>query len=562
MNKRIFATGTPYWWLNEESKHMLNGGYLVAGETVEMAVDRISISASERLGKPELAPIFREMIENGWVSLSSPVWANSGTDRGLPISCFNVHVPDDMAGISGKLSEVIIQTKHGGGTSGYLGDLRGRGSEVKDNGKATGAVSFMKLFDTAMGTVSQGDVRKGAFASYLNIDHPDINEFLNIRSVGDPIQNLSFAVTVPDYWMQEMIDGDTDKREVWAKVHRSRKEKGMPFIFFSDTVNNNKPEIYKHLDIAINSSNLCTEIMLPSTEEESFICCLMSMNLELYDEWKDTDAVKYAIYFLDSVISEFIDKASKIKYLEASVAFAKRHRAVGLGVLGWHSYLQKNMIPFGSLDANMLTAKIFANIRNNAVDASIELAKEYGHAPIFDEATDEYIIPMRNTTVMAIAPTTSSSSILGQVSMGIEPFSSNLYKVGLAKGNFSRKNKYLEQLLESKGKNTEDVWKDIMLKKGSVQHLDFLTAEEKEVFLMFSEISQMDIITQASIRQKYIDQAQSLNINIPSGVSVKDTNTLIIEAWKLGVKTLYYQRSTSVSKEFIQNIVHCSSCES
>lgn len=562
MNKRIFATGRPYWWLNDESQKMLNGGYLLKGETVEMAVERIAGSASARLGKPELKQAFTEIIENGWMSLSSPVWANSGTNRGLPISCFNVHVADDMASIGTKLSEVIIQTKHGGGTSGSFNALRGRGTEVTNNGKATGAVSFMKLFDTAMDTVSQGDVRKGAFASYLNIDHLDISEFLDIRSVGNPIQNLYTGVTVPDYWMEDMVAGDKGKRDIWAKVLKSRKETGMPYIMFSDTVNNNKPYIYKYLDISIDSSNLCSEIMLPSNKNESFVCCLSSMNIGLYDEWKDTDAVRYAIFFLDSIISEFIDKTKGLAYMDSARNFAIRHRAVGLGVLGWHSYLQENMIPFGSLEANMLSSSIFRQLKNQSMSASIELGELLGYAPIFDENESFDGVKMRNTTQMAIAPTTSSSAILGQVSAGIEPFSSNLFKVGLAKGNFIRKNIKLEAILEEKGMNTDEVWNDIMMKGGSVQHIEWLSDLEKEVFLTFPEISQMDIITQASIRQKFIDQSQSLNINIPNGVSVKDTNSLIIEAWKLGVKTIYYQRSSSVSKDFVKSVVSCSSCES
>jgi ribonucleoside-diphosphate reductase alpha chain len=297
-----------YWWFNEESEQVLNRGYLLKGETVESAVDRIVIAACNRLNRMDLYDEMKNMIERGWVSLSSPIWANMGTKRGLPISCFNVHVPDSVQGVTEKLGEVIMQTKIGGGTSGYFGELRGRGAAITDNGKSSGSVSFMKLFDTAMDVVSQGGVRRGAFASYLDIDHPDIEEFLQIKSIGSPIQNLFTGVCIPDYWMQEMIDGDDDKREIWAKVLESRQQKGLPYLFFTDNVNRNKPEIYKKLGLSINSSNLCSEIALPSTENESFICCLASMNLELYDEWKDTNAVRLAIYFLDAVLSEFIEK--------------------------------------------------------------------------------------------------------------------------------------------------------------------------------------------------------------------------------------------------------------
>ncbi len=543
------------WWKNEESEQILNRGYLLKGETVEGAIERVATAAAKRLYKPELIEPFKEMIERGWMSLSSPVWANMGTERGLPISCFNVFVPDSIEGITHKLGEVIMQTKIGGGTSGYFGSLRERGSAVTDNGKSSGAVSFMKLFDTAMDTISQGGVRRGAFAAYLDIDHPDVEEFLKIKDIGNPIQNLFTAVCVPDYWMQEMIDGDVDKRKIWAKVLESRQQKGLPYIFFSDNINRNKPQVYKDQNMRIYASNLCSEIMLPSNEEESFICCLSSMNLELYDEWKDTEAVKLAIFFLDAVLQEFIEKTEGNHYLASAHRFAKRHRALGLGVLGWHSYLQKNMIPFEGLEAKMMTNEIFRDIKEKADKASEDLARIYGEPELLKG------YGRRNTTTMAIAPTTSSSAILGQTSPGIEPFASNYYKAGLSKGNFIRKNKYLTQLLQEKGMDNEETWRSIMLSAGSVQQLEGLTDHEKAVFKTFREISQLEIIQQASIRQKYIDQAQSLNLNIPAELPVKEVNKLMIEAWKLGIKTLYYQRSQSVSKELVTSLVSCVSCE-
>lgn len=544
------------WWLNEESEQMLNRGYLLKGETVEGAIERITKSAAQRLYKPELQPAFKEMIRKGWISFSSPIWANMGTERGLPISCFNVHIPDSIEGITHKLSEVIMQTKIGGGTSGYFGELRHRGTAVTDNGKSSGSVSFMKLFDTAMDVVSQGGVRRGAFAAYLDIDHNDAEEFLQIRDIGFPIQNLFLGVCVPDYWMQDMIDGDIEKRKLWAKVLESRQQKGLPYLFFTDNVNRNRPQVYKDNNMLIRASNLCSEIMLPSSENESFICCLSSMNLELYDEWKDTNAVQLAIFFLDAVLSEFIEKTRGNYYLQSARNFAIRHRALGLGVLGYHSYLQKNMIPFESMEAKMFNAKVFQHIQKEAEIASEELAKIYGEPSLLKG------YGRRNSTLLAIAPTTSSSAILGQVSPGIEPFSSNYYKAGLAKGNFIRKNKYLAKLLQEKGLDNEEVWRDIMLNHGSVQHLDGLTQHEKDVFKTFKEISPMEIVTQAAQRQKYIDQSQSLNLNIPSSMPIKDVNKVIIEAWKLGVKTLYYQRSQSVSKELMMNFVNCTSCES
>ena len=1189
------------WWLNEESQQVLNRGYLLKGETVQDAVERIVTKASSYYNG-QFKEEFRELIERGYMSLSSPIWSNCGTQRGLPISCFNVHVPDSIEGITTKTGEVIMQTKIGGGTSGYFGELRGRGASITDNGKSSGAVSFMELFNTSMNVVSQGscyqegtkvltqrgyvdfrevketdllsqvdehnkvsftkdyelvvnpfkgelvkikgkkrddlvnigvtpnhrmvierrkgtrkngkywagnteivkaedlrlhrdnrmffagntelkgrgltteerfmiafqadgrkdykcntarfrfkkerkierlieivenlgvryetkvekngvtniyvynsehlkkefldwidlsqvslqwceefieeislwdgsknknrtsiyyssiheqnvnmvqsiasicgkrtrlrteenregnrkdlysitisdinkiqgdsceiyredydgnvycavvpkgrlivsfegrtlvcgNTRRGAFAAYLDIDHPDIEEFLKIKSIGHTIQNLFYGVCIPDYWMQEMEAGDMEKREIWAKVLESRQEKGLPYLFFTDNVNRNKPEIYKKTNSKVNASNLCvspntliltkdgyniikdfedkkvevwngeewsetmvkktntnqtlykvktnsgyeldctgyhkfyiqedyskksikevraidlkkgdklikfdlpliegyldlsntyvngfysgdgcltregqriylyhekrdlinkfdlidkwtiqedskriyghtdklkdkyfvpnseytiesrlkwlagyldadgcvcdnngsqtiqiasvekeflkeiqlmlqtlgcdskitfnrnegefllpkndgsgeldyynckeinrllingnslfklsqlglkcerlrwevkkpqressqfikiesvevleglhdtycftepkrnmgmfngiltgqcSEIALPSNEDESFVCCLASMNLALYNEWKDTKAVKYAIYFLDAIMSEFIEKTKGKFGLKQAHNFAKRHRALGLGVLGYHSYLQKNNIAFS--DGMRFNNESFALIERESKKASKELGEMLGYAPIFDEV--EGIEKYRNTTTMAIAPTTSSSAILGQVSAGIEPYSSNYYKAGLSKGNFMRKNKYLQFILKEKGLDNEDTWRKIMLNGGSVQGLSELSDAEKAVFMTFKEINQRDILNQAVSRQRYIDQSQSLNINIPSDIPIKEVNKLILDFWKSGGKTLYYQRSQSVSKELITNLVSCSSCES
>lgn len=555
----MITQSRPYWWLNKESQEVLNGGYLLPGEDAKQAITRIATAAANRLNRIDLIPRFIYIIEKGWLSLSSPIWANMGTKRGLPISCFNVTINDSVLSITKKLGEVIMQTKTGGGTSGYFSNLRGRGTKVSDNGKSSGSVSFMKLYDTAMDTISQGGVRRGAFAAYLDIDHPDFEEFLRIKSIGDPIQNLFFGACIPNYWMEEMEAGDVEKRKIWAKVLESRQQKGMPYLFFTDNVRENRPEIYKNTRSEVLSSNLCTEILLPSTESESFVCCLSSMNLVLYDEWKDTDAVKLAIYLLDGVMQEFIDKTEGLEFMEATNRFAKRHRALGLGVLGYHSYLQNNMIPFDSWDARTKNLEIFKHIESESKIASKRLAEEYEPAPIFEETA--VTVKYRNTTTMAIAPTTSSSSILGQVSPGVEPINANYYKVGLSKGNFMRKNKALERILEERGKNTNEVWKEIMLRDGSVQHLDFLSPEEKEVFKTFREINQVAIINQAISRQRYIDQGQSINLNIPAEVPIKLVNKMLLDAYKGGITTLYYQRSQSVAKGTINDIVNCTACE-
>lgn len=404
-------------------------------------------------------------------------------------------------------------------------------------------------------TLICGNTRRGSMAAYLPIDHPDINEFLNIRSDGAEIQRLFNAVTVTDQWMKEMIDGDDQKRTTWARVLKSRRDQGTPYIFFTDNVNNNKPQVYKDKDMKIHGSNLCAEIMLPTNEEESFVCNLSSLNLLHFDEWKDTDAVETLTFFLDAVMTQFIEQAKKIPFLEKSVRFAERHRALGIGVLGWHSYLQANMIPFESLAARFKNKEMFEYIEKETKEASRKMADMYGEPEVMKG------YGMRNSTTMAIAPTTSSAFILGQVSQSIEPLFSNYFVKDTAKRKTTYRNKYLAELLESYGKNTEDVWLDIMNNNGSVQHLDFLSDNEKMVFKTFYEISQVDVILLAAQRQKYIDQGQSLNIFAHSETPAKDLNQLYITAWQNGIKTLYYQHGQNASQEFNRSLVTCTNCE-
>lgn len=550
-----------YWWLTEESQAMLERGYLLQNQTVEEKLNVIcKYAASFYKDEVGLKERFLEIFERGWCSLSSPIWANFGEDRGLPISCFSSFVPDDLDKIYGTLHEVAMMTKLGGGTSGYFGKLRPLGTPIKGGGISSGLMSFTELFDTTTKVVSQSGVRRGAFAAYLDIDHPEIEEFLKVKDKGHSLQTINTAVSVSDEWMKQMKDGDKEKRELWAKVLKSRREKGIPYIFFSDTANRNKPQIYKDTNSTIHSSNLCCEVFLPTSEMESFVCCLMSMNLSTYDEWKNTDAVRLAIMILDAVMSDFIKKTKNLPYMQRAHNFAVRHRALGLGVLGWHSLLQQKMIPFESFEAQQLNTSIFKYLKEKSYETSIELGEKYGYAPIFEgvETTDT---KRRNTTLMAIAPTTSSSSILGQVSPSIEPYASNYFVAGLAKGSFSRKNTELEKLLESKGKNTEDVWKNIIQNQGSVQQLGFLSENEKKVFKTFQEISPLAIIQQAAARQSFIDQGQSVNLKIPSSMGIKDINTIHMEAWELGLKSLYYQRGTSVAKEAVLEMMECKSCE-
>lgn len=544
-----------FFWLNDDSRTFLSRGYIDGDKTAEERIRDIGEAAADILNSYEFSDKFCTYMARGYYSLSSPVWSNFGTTKGLPISCNGVYVEDRMESILGKTAEVGMQTKMGAGTSAYLGSLRSRGTAINTGGTADGPVHFANLLETTVDIIAQGNVRRGSCAVYLDIESPDILEFLDTREEGSTIQNLSLGVTIGDEWMQSMIDGDADKRTVWARVLRKRRESGYPYLFFKDTVNNNKPQVLKDKERTIWASNLCSEIALPSAHDESFVCNLASMNLLTYDEWKLTDAVETMITFLDAVMTEYIRKTRGIQFMESSHNFAVRWRALGLGQLGWHSYLQSKGIAFESFDAMLLNAEIAKEIKERSIRASQDLAQKYGEP----EGMKGY--GLRNLTVAAIAPTTSSSFILGQVSPSIEPLASNYFTKDLAKGKFTYRNPYLKDVLAKHEQDNEETWVSILKRGGSVQHLDFLTQDEKDVFKTFSEISPLIIVQQAAARQKHIDQAQSLNILIHPDVSAKDVNALLIEGWKLGVKTFYYQRSANPAQELVRDIMNCAACE-
>jgi len=553
-------------WLNENSKNFLSKGYLTKGVTPEQRIKVISQRAEEILNIKGFADKFYSYMEKGFYSLSSPIWANFGIKKGLPISCFGSYISDNMSSILYTLSEAGMMSKYGGGTSGFFGELRHRGAEITDNGTSSGAVHFMKLFETMMDVVSQGSTRRGRFAPYLPIEHPDIEEFLKIGTEGDPIQELTHGVTVSDKWMQDMIAGDSEKRALWAKVIQRRVEIGYPYILFTDTVNNNTVDVYKDKNLKITHSNLCSEIALPDNEYWSFVCNLSSMNILHYDEWKDTDAVETMVYFLDAVMTDFIEKLEALRdsnekeykdafsFMERAYNFAVANRAIGLGALGWHSYLQSKMIAFESIEAKRLNVQIFKFIKDKAYKASKELAKLYGEPELLKG------YGRRNATLTAIAPTTSSAFILGQVSQSIEPIWSNCYVKDVAKAKVTIKNPYLKSILAERGKDTREVWTDIRYHDGSVQHMDFLSDQEKEVFKTFSEIDQYHILDQAASRQQFIDQSQSLNLMINPKMSAKDINKLYLFAWENKIKSLYYQHSTNAAQQFSQDKL-CSTCE-
>ena len=562
----------PFDWINEESITFLQRGYLSEGEEPLQRIKTIADHAEKLLGIEGFSEKFYNYMGKGWYSLSSPVWANFGKQRGLPVSCFGSNIGDNIESILYTQAEVGEMSKMGGGTSGYFGNIRHRGAEITDNGLAPGSVHFMNLFESVVDNISQGSTRRGRFSPYLPLEHPDIMEFLEIGTEGASIQDLTHAVTVTDEFMKDMIAGDNEKRAIWAKVIQRRGEIGYPYIMFHDTMNNKAPEVYRDKDMKIYNSNLCSEIALHNSEEESFVCVLSSMNVLHYDEWKDTDAVETMVMFLDAVVSEFLTKIEDIRddgtiegkraffYLEKSYNFAKRQRALGLGVLGWHSFLQSKGLPFDTRETARLNVEVFKLIKEKSYKASEQLAEMFGEP----ETLKGY--GRRNVTLNAIAPTTSSAFILGQVSQSIEPIWSNCYVKDVAKMKVTIKNPVLEKLLIEMDKNTKEVWNSIKKQDGSVQHLEFLSDEQKDVFRTFAEINQSSIINQAAVRQDYIDQSQSLNLMVSPDMPTKDVNKLLIDAWQLGVKTLYYQHSMNSAQAFARkrlnlNDLQCVACE-
>ena len=549
------TTRPDFSWLNEDSRLFLQRGYLLDGTTPEARIRAIAEHAGNILQDDTFAERFHHYMARGYYSLSSPIWSNFGLSRGLPISCFGSYIGDSIYDIMRTTAEVGMMSKIGGGTSAYFGAIRPRGSDISNNGKSDGSFNFSKLFDTIIDVISQGTSRKGQFAGYIDIDHGDIDEWLDIHTEGNPIQLMYYGVCISNAWLESMKAGDPEKRRVWAKVLQRKAETGIPYLFFKDNANAGRPDVYKDRNMTVYASNLCTEIMLPASDEESFVCCLSSMNLLYFDEWKHTDAPELLTQFLDAVMSEFIEKSAEIPFLERAHRFAKRHRALGLGVLGWHSYLQANRIAFDSFAAMQKNNEIFQLLQQKTLAASKALAAKFGEPELLQG------YGRRNTTLLSIAPTKSSSFILGSVSPSVEPFKSNYHVKDLAKIKTTYKNPFLVELLEEKGLNTEKTWESILLNDGSVQHLAALNDEEKEIFKTFAEISQLAVIQQAAQRQKYIDQGQSINVMIHPETPTRDINQLYLTAAELGLKSIYYQHSMSAAQRFNRNLLNCSSCE-
>ena len=549
-------------WMDEISLATISKGYLLPGETVKNAYRRVANDAADRLKKPELANKFFRYIWNGWIGLASPVISNMGTDRGLPISCYGIDTPDSIRGIGLTNAELMRLTSKGGGVGISVSRIRPRGDGITGNGKSEGVVPWCKIYDSSIIATNQGNVRRGAASVNLDIEHPDIDEFLEIRrpkgDVNRQCLNLHQCVVVGDSFMRKLEARDSEAMNRWAKILKARMETGEPYIMFKDNVNKNNPIAYRMNNLDVTMTNICSEITLFTDEWHSFICCLSSLNLAKWDDYKDTDCIQTAIWFLDGVMQEFIDKSNGKDSLVRTHNHAKKGRALGLGVMGWHTFLQQKNLPFNSIASTVHTRNIFNKIRMEAETASMELAAEYGE-PIWCRGTG-----MRNTHLLAVAPTVSNSVICGGISAGIEPLPANVYTFNGAKGTFIRKNKSLETVLEAKGENKEKWWKQMLQDNGSVLGLpdNVLSAEEKDVFLTFPEINQLELVKQAAERQKYIDQTQSLNLSFDPNDSPKWINQVHMEGWKLGVKTFYYLRTDSVIKgDLGSRQADCVSCD-
>jgi ribonucleoside-diphosphate reductase alpha chain len=574
----------PSWGNTEVYLKTISKGYLLPGEKPKDAYWRVATTVAKRIGKPQMATKFFDYIWKSWLCLATPVLSNTGTDRGLPISCFGIDVGDSIYEIGSKNLELMLLAKHGGGVGIGINMIRPAGSKITNNGTSDGVVPFIKIYDSTILATNQGSVRRGAASVNIKIDHKDFEDFLEVREPKGDVNrqslNLHQCVVVSDKFMKKLEEGDADARRKWGKLLQKRKATGEPYIMFKGNVNKQNPEMYKKNGLKVHMTNICSEIVLHTDEQHSFVCCLSSLNLAKYDEWKDTDLVYTSTMFLDGVLEEFIQRAKNMKGFENAVRSAERGRALGLGVLGWHTYLQQRGIPFEGLTAQFETRKIFSQMKIESERASRDLAKEYGE-PLWCRD-----FGMRNTHLRAIAPTVSNSKLSGNVSSGIEPWAANVFTEQTAKGTFIRKNPELKRVLKKIGLDTKEVWDKILEDGGSVQGLELLdnwcyldgklveckdVAETdrdkcypvKEVYKTFKEINQLDLVRQAGIRQQYIDQAVSLNLAFPATASPKWINQVHMEAWKQGVKTVYYMRTESVlrgdiaAKAMDENCVSC-----
>jgi ribonucleoside-diphosphate reductase alpha chain len=542
----------PEWGDTDVYKKTISGGYLFDDESPKEAYHRVAKTIARRLYKPEMADTFFEYIWKGWLCLASPVLSNVGTDRGLPISCFGIDVADSIQDIGQKNLEMMLLAKHGGGVGVGINQIRSAGTKITGNGTSDGVVPFCKIYDSTILATNQGSVRRGAASVNINIEHGDFDDWLDIREPKGDVNrqslNLHQCAVVGDKFMRKLEEGNPEARRKWSNLLRKRKATGEPYIMFKGNINKANPAAYKENGLKVHMTNICSEITLHTDESHSFVCCLSSLNLAKYEEWKDTNLIYDATFFLDGVMEEFIQKAKGLRGFENSVRSAQKGRAIGIGVLGWHTYLQEKGIAFEGLLAQFETRKIFSQIKIESERASMALAEIYGE-PLWCVGTG-----MRNTHLTAIAPTVSNSKLSGDISPGIEPWAANVFTDQSAKGTFIRRNKSLERVLESLGLNNDSIWNKILEDGGSIQGIEQLShvlvgdwdTPVKEVYKTFKEINQLELVNQAGIRQQYIDQSVSLNLAFPSEATPKWINTVHYEAWKKGIKTLYYVRTESV----------------
>jgi len=551
----------PEWGDTEVYKKTIAGGYLLGSESPKDAYERVCKTVANRLDKPELEETFFEYIWNGWLCLASPVLSNTGTDRGLPISCFGIDVADSIIDIGQKNLEMMLLAKHGGGVGIGVNQIRPAGAQIKGNGTSDGVVPFCKIYDSTILATNQGSVRRGAASVNINIEHPDFEDWIEIREPKGDVNrqslNLHQCAVVGDKFMRRLEQGDAEARKRWGKLLQKRKATGEPYVLFKGNTNKNNPAAYKQNALKVHMTNICSEITLHTDENHSFICCLSSLNLAKYDEWKNTNIIHDSIWFLDGVLEEFIQKAKYRKGFENSVRSAEKGRALGLGVLGWHTYLQEKGLPFEGLLAQYETRRIFSQIKIESERASMALAEAYGE-PLWCVGTG-----MRNTHLRAVAPTVSNSKLSGNVSPGIEPWAANIFTEQSAKGTFIRKNPTLENILKKQKLNTKEIWDKILADGGSVQDIEGLSEDTKEVFKTFKELNQLELVRQAGIRQQYIDQSVSLNLAFPSEATPKWINKVHMDAWRKGIKTLYYMRTESVLRGDIANqaMEDCVACD-
>jgi ribonucleoside-diphosphate reductase alpha chain len=572
--EELKESGQAESWLTDEGFQTLSAGYLLEGETPLDMYRRVAHAAASQYEEPlrsQLEARFLKYIRNNWLCLATPVASNAGTERGLPISCYGQYMGDSVSDIFKTYHEAAMLTKNGGGVGTYVGKIRARGSLIKGNGHSEGVVPWLRVHEQTFQSVGQGGVRRGATAVYLDAEHGDIDEFIDIRRPTGDISrrclsnNFHHAVVYGDEFINRALDGDSHSRTIWEKGLRTRLETGEHYMMFRDNANRDLPEGYVKNGLKVSTSQLCNEIYLYNDEQHTFVCCLSSVNLARYDEWKnDKDFLKDCIYFLDAVMEEFIQKASRIEGFEKAVRFSIKSRALGLGVLGWHTLLQSKLIPFDSFEAMELNAQIFRKLDKETLAASKELGALKG--------VPKWCVDTRNSHRIAVAPTVSNSLISGGVSQGIEPIIANYYAQKSAKGTFVRKNPALQKLLADKDMDDFDTWQQINKDGGSVAGIRGLSDLEREVFATAREVNQHAIIKQAAQRQRWIDQGQSVNLFFaaPASLNSDDKKKLgryihevHMEAWRGGLKGLYYLRGESILKadNIYRSSGECKACE-